>query len=66
LKNTLIDDLARHNKIPLTREEILKLLKPELFVGRAKEQVETFINDEVTPKIEKYKHLIKDIDELKV
>ena len=66
LENTLIDDLANHNKIPLTKEEILELLKPEMFIGRAKEQVESFINGEVIPKLEKYKHLNKKIDELKV
>ena len=66
LENTLIDDLANHNKIPLTKEEILELLKPEMFIGRVKEQVESFINGEVIPKLEKYKHLNKKIDELKV
>lgn len=66
MKNTLIDDLASNNKIPLTKDEILNLIKPEKFTGRSKEQVETFIKGEVNPKIEKYKHLIKDIDELKV
>ena len=64
--NTLIEDIANHNKIPLTKDEILKLLNPETFIGRAKEQVDIFIKNDVLPNIEKYKHLIRKTNELKV
>lgn len=66
LNNTLIDDLASNNKIPLTKDEILNLLKPEKFIGRTKEQVEAFIESEVNHKIAQYKQHLKGVSELKV
>ena len=38
-----------------------KLLDPKTFVGRAPQQVESFVKNEVEPALEKYRdHLAKD------
>ena len=66
LENTLIEDIANHSKIPLSKDEILKLLNPEVFIGRAKEQVDMFIINDVIPKIDAYKDQIGKTDELNV
>jgi len=55
-RNDLIDRLINDERIPLTREEIEKLLDPKDFIGRAAEQVVEFIKSEVEPIIEKHKN----------
>jgi adenylosuccinate lyase len=64
--NTLIDDLSKHDGIPLTKKEIENLVDPSKYIGRAEEQVDTFINNELNPKIEQYKHFSKTSEGLKV
>lgn len=56
--NNLVDLIAADPAFGLSREEILSVMKPENFVGRAKEQVEDFLADEVYPLIEKNKNLL--------
>lgn len=53
--NDLIQRLADDTSIPLSKEEILNMLKPEKFIGRAPQQVKEFIQKEVMPILEKYK-----------
>lgn len=56
--NNLVDLIANDPSFGLTKEEILAVMKPENFVGRAKEQVEDFLHDIVNPIIEKNKNLL--------
>lgn len=61
--NDLLDRLAADKDVPLNKEEIMALLDPIKFVGRAPEQVDQFLGEEVTPVIEKYeKFLGMDVD----
>ena len=56
--NNLVDLIANDPAFGLTKEEILAVMKPENFVGRAKEQVEDFLAENVNPIIEKNKNLL--------
>ncbi len=56
--NNLVDLIAADSAFGLTREEILAVMKPENFVGRAPEQVSDFLNEFVYPIVEKNKELL--------
>ena len=60
--NDLVDRIAKDKSFGLTKEEILKVLKPEGLCGRAVHQVEEFIENDVNPVLEKNKDLFKDIN----
>ena len=60
--NDLVDRIANDKSFGLTKEEILKVLKPEGLCGRAVHQVEEFIENDVNPVLEKNKDLFKDIN----
>lgn len=63
--NDLIDRIAADEAFPLTKEEILKGLDPNLFVGRSVSQTEEFIANVVKPILSRqYKEKI--VSELKV
>ena len=63
LSNDLLDRLAADKAVPLNKDEIMALLNPIEFVGRAPEQVDQFIGEEVNPVLEKYeKELGMDVD----
>ena len=57
-KNPLIDFLAEDERIPLNREEIMNILKPEEFIGRAPSQVEEFLRNEIDPILDTYQDII--------
>ena len=57
-ENNLADLIAADPAFGLTKEEILAIMKPENFIGRAKEQVTDFLSDIVYPIIEKNKELL--------
>lgn len=65
-QNDLLKRLASDERIPLTEEEIKRIVDPEDFVGRAPEQVEEFIAEEVDKIILKYKDQIGFEVEIKV
>ena len=48
-KNDLVDRIAADPAFMTTKEEILAILKPENFVGRAPQQVEEFIANVLQP-----------------
>ncbi len=50
--NNLVDLIAADSSFGLTKEEIEKTLKPELYVGRAPRQVEVYLRDVVNPVLE--------------
>lgn len=65
-QNDLLDRLANDENIPLSKEEILKIVNPVDFIGRAPQQVEEFINDEVNPILDQYRDLLGVNVEIKV
>lgn len=58
LHNDLIDRIINDSAFNLSKEEILSLIDPVKFTGRAGSQVMDFINEEVNPILEKNKELI--------
>ncbi|MBO5556221.1 MAG: adenylosuccinate lyase [Oscillospiraceae bacterium] len=52
--NDLIDRIAADERIPLTREEILRELDPKKYIGRSVSQVEEFLAQVVSPVLAKY------------
>lgn len=57
-ENNLVELIAADSSFGLTKDEILAVMKPENFVGRAPEQVSDFLNDFVYPVIEENKELL--------
>ena len=57
-KNDLVDRIAADPAFMTTKEEILAILKPENFVGRAPEQTADFLNEVVDPILAKEKDLL--------
>ncbi|MCH5185767.1 MAG: adenylosuccinate lyase [Oscillospiraceae bacterium] len=58
LKNDLPQRIAADEAFGLTEDEILAVLKPENFVGRAPEQVTEFISERVKPVIDANKDML--------
>lgn len=57
-RNDLIERILDDASFGFTKEEILSILKPENFIGRAPEQVEDFIGAYVNPILEENKDVI--------
>lgn len=53
--NDLIERLTKDSAFSIIKKDIKSLLKPERFIGRAKEQVEEFLHDKVKPIRDRYK-----------
>lgn len=53
--NDLIERIAADESFGLSLEQLNKILAPKNFVGRAPQQVEEYIANEVTPVLKKYK-----------
>jgi adenylosuccinate lyase len=53
-KNDLIDRICSDPVFNLSKEDVIKVLKPENYTGRSKEQVEEFIKGEVEPILSHY------------
>ncbi len=67
LSNDLIERIKKDGRIKINSEKLEDILIPEKFIGFAAEQTEMFTKEEVDPILEKYKHLIKEIEiDLKV
>ncbi|MEG1980939.1 MAG: adenylosuccinate lyase [Clostridia bacterium] len=58
LENDLIERIVADDSFMLTKEELTHVLKPENFIGRSVEQVESFIKNDVTPILEKNADII--------
>jgi adenylosuccinate lyase len=56
--NNLADLIAADPAFGLSKDEIMSIMKPENFVGRAPEQVTDFLENFVNPIIEKNKNLL--------
>jgi adenylosuccinate lyase len=53
LEADLVERIADDDAFKLTREEILEVMDPRRFVGRAPEQVDTFLKEWVTPVLDR-------------
>ena len=51
-ENDLLDRIAADPAFGMTRDQLEKIMKPENFVGRAPEQTEEFLEEEVRPLLE--------------
>ena len=57
LNNNLIDLIIEDPAFKMSKEEILSIMDPKNFVGRAPEQVVEFVNETLEPAIKEYKEL---------
>ena len=65
-ENDLLERIAADEAFGVTIEELEKILKPENYTGRAKEQTEDFLNECVKPVLEKYADIESDKPEINV
>ena len=52
LDNDLLERIVQDDAFPLTEEDINGLMRGELYIGRAKEQVEEFVSEYIQPILE--------------
>ena len=57
-ENLLLQMIAEDEMFGLTQEELLDAMKPEKYVGRAKEQVDIFLKDVVVPVLDANRELL--------
>ena len=57
-KNDLIERILADPEFKMSEEEILSILAPENFVGRAPEQVSEFISDYIQPVLDAHKDIL--------
>lgn len=65
-ENDLLERIAADEAFGVTLEELEKILKPENYTGRAKEQTEDFLNECIKPVLEKYADVEPDKPEINV
>lgn len=58
--NDLLDRICSDDKFNLNEDDLIKVLKPENYIGRSQKQVNEFLKDYVKPILDKYN--IGDID----
>ncbi|MBU3195387.1 adenylosuccinate lyase [Clostridium algidicarnis] len=66
LNNDLIDRIINDKSFPFTEDEIIKIINPKNFIGRAPGQVTDFIESKVKPILELNSDLIGVITEINV
>lgn len=63
LDNNLLEKLAKDERVPFARQELDALIGNfQQFTGRAAMQTTEFLDEVVRPTLDKYKHLMTDID----
>ena len=65
-ENDLLERIANDDAFGVTLEDLEKILQPEKYTGRAKEQTEDFLNEEVKPVLERYSDLETEKPEINV
>ncbi len=65
-ENDLLERIANDDAFGVTLDELEHILQPEKYTGRAKEQTEDFLNEFVSPVLEKYKDIESDKPEINV
>lgn len=66
LSNDLIDRIMADESLKMDKSKIMEVLNPKNFVGFAPIQTEEFINNEISPALEKYKNELGLESDLKV
>ncbi|MBR6770978.1 MAG: adenylosuccinate lyase [Lachnospiraceae bacterium] len=57
-ENNLLELIAEDSAFPMSLEELQKTMDPSLYVGRSREQVETFLSQVINPVLEANKELL--------
>jgi len=65
-ENDLLERIAADEAFGVTLEELERILKPDNYTGRAKEQTEDFLNECIKPVLEKYADVESDKPEINV
>jgi len=65
-ENCLLDFIAGDSAFNISRTELEEVLIPDRFIGRAPQQVVEFVEENVSPMLERYRHEKTDNAELKV
>ena len=65
-ENDLLERIDADEAFGVTLEELERILKPENYTGRAKEQTEDFLNECIKPVLEKYADVESDKPEINV
>jgi adenylosuccinate lyase len=60
-RNDLLDRIAADPVFGMSQDTLDNLLEPSLYVGRAPEQVEEFLEDDIYPVLKKYKKEIENV-----
>lgn len=66
LDNDLIKRIIADDSFKLTEEEILNIIDPKLFTGRAESQVVEFIDEYVNPIVDRYRNAVNIKSEITV
>ncbi len=66
LANDLLQRIAEDEAFGLTLEQLEALMEPEGFTGRAAQQTEEFLEEQVSPVLMEYRKLLGMTDEVKV
>ncbi len=62
----LLERIAEDPEFGLDREQVERLMDPSRFIGRAPSQVLEFVETEVEPLLNRYTHLIEEVEEVRV
>ena len=65
-ENDLLERIANDEAFGVTLEDLEKILQPEKYTGRAKEQTEDFLAELVQPVLDKYADIESDKPEINV
>jgi adenylosuccinate lyase len=57
--NDLLERIKKDDLFKAVHDKLDSLIDPSAFVGRAPEQVDEFIRDEIDPVLDKYSELLK-------
>jgi adenylosuccinate lyase len=57
-ENDLIDRISSDEAFGMTKEEILSVMKPENYIGRADKQVTEFLENEIYPILKENEALL--------
>lgn len=65
-ENDLLERIANDDAFGVTLEDLENILRPEKYTGRAKEQTEDFLKEEVALVLDKYKNIESEKPEINV
>ena len=65
-ENDLLERIANDPAFGVTLEQLKAIMKPELYVGRAPQQTEEFVENYIDPITDKYKDILGMNVEIKV